>query len=96
MANYGTPSIGNLTSLFEYANTVTNSMFGPVLVLITFLIAFIALMKWRMENALLSSLFVTFVISVLLWSAGLIMGEIVAWLMVALAGVLVMQWFNSQ
>ena len=95
MANYASPSIQNLTAIFEYANTITGSMFGVSIVLMTFIISFISMMRFQMEHALLSSMFITFVIATLLWAAGLVASQFVIWIVVALAGIIVMQWFNS-
>lgn len=65
---YSLPVILNYTSLFTYANEVTDGVFG-LLSLITFtIVLFMGLINrgWKMEVAAPSSLLVAFIISLLL------------------------------
>ena len=73
MPNFDTPNIGNLTSIFTYANTITSGWLGYAMLIMIFVISFIAMIRWKTDDALIASLFLTTVIGVFLYIMGLCM-----------------------
>ena len=65
-------SAGSIKELFAYSNTVTNDLFMTLFLVCIFFVFFIALKRYSFTDALLSSSFMTFVLSLFLLMADLI------------------------
>ena len=91
MANFDTPVIENLTSIFTYSNTITDGWFGYSILIMAFVISFVAMIKWRSDDALISSLFLTTVIAVFLFVAGLIQAFGIIYPLLGLIGIAVVK-----
>lgn len=72
MANFDMPVVQNLTGLFMAGNDLTSGWFGYSLIIMVFAIAFISMIKWKSDEALISSLFLTTIIAVFLYLLGLV------------------------
>jgi len=67
---------GNLMSVFLVANEVTSGWFGIMILLSTFIIAFISLMQVSdKRTAFATSSFVSFIIAIMLRASGLIVDD---------------------
>lgn len=66
------PNITTIYSAFEYANTVTENLFGAGIIFSIFTILFVVFRRYGSFNAFAASSFITFVLSVMLRGTGLI------------------------
>lgn len=82
---YPMPVITNLTSLVLYANTITSNLFMPAMLLIIFIIALFAMIRWGTENSILTATFITTVIAILMRAGGFIADWVVVTLIIILA-----------
>ena len=62
----------NISSLFIYANDVTRQSFSIFLLLTIFFVVSLVLMKWGFEKAVLTSSWITCVLSLFFLSMGMI------------------------
>lgn len=65
-------SVGNYTSMFEYVNVITNSYFGPTLVLMIFAIVFMTMGVVDIKRSALVAGHISFVMTLVLWIAGIV------------------------
>jgi|TARA_R100000501_G_C2629618_1_gene124393 hypothetical protein len=79
---------GSLLSVFQVANEVTSSWFGKMILLSVFVIALVSLMQVSdKKTAFATSSFVTFLISILLRTTGLMNDDfIIVFILVLLVG----------
>ena len=71
------PNITGYEDLFEYSNEITNNMFGISLLLIIFMVSFVASKNLPTEKAFSISCFTTYMASIFLAIMHLISGEII-------------------
>ena len=76
VTNFNAPNVTSLGGLVIFANTVTSGMWAAMLLITIFTIAFLSLKQYRTEAALPTATFITFIIAVFLWWAGLIASSI--------------------
>ena len=78
----------------QWTGMVTNNYFGILLLLITFLIAWVSISYTdRGQNALMGSTFITFIIGMILWLIGLLS---LHWVVLLLLGVAVTAFFGMK
>jgi len=58
--------------MFTYSATITNWWFGPVIVLLIFLIAFISMKEYRTAVAWTAASFITALLAIFLWTIGVV------------------------
>lgn len=68
---YPTPDFANLTSIFVYANSVTNNLFAPLLLMAMFII-FSIISKGSLTGRLLIASFLCTIFSIIFMGIGLI------------------------
>ena len=77
-------------AVFEYANTVTNGLFGVVIVGATFGVSFLSLSGYAKEKTIVSSLFVTTIVALLLSAVGLVDASVLTIFALATAAAFIM------
>jgi hypothetical protein len=73
--NWTIPADGqfdNLTGIASYYGTISTGWFWPMILVAIFMVAYITLSRYTTMRALLASSFMTWVLSILLFYAGLI------------------------
>ena len=65
-------NMSGLGSILTYANTISGGIFGYVMLLAIWLVFFLGLKKPEFEKSALASTFITFVVSVLFASLGIV------------------------
>ena len=77
-APYPVPNITSFTGIFETVNEYTSNVAMPMVVLIIVLVSFILLNKqdkYSMSGSLLYAFTIGFILSSMLWAAGLLEGK---------------------
>jgi hypothetical protein len=69
---YSSPNITGFLGLFTYMNTITGNWFWTLVTLAIFIVAYVSLSYYGFKNAILSSLFVTTVLAILLRMGSLV------------------------
>jgi len=94
---YPTPSFNTSTGLFEYVNTITDNWSFILFLLAAVSILFLIMHQkgYKTSSCLAVSLFLTFVLSSMLWAAGLIAGQIVVLFLTLSLGAIVYSMFDS-
>ena len=69
---YSTPAITSVVDLFTFANTETGYMFASVILIGFFMVSFMTLKHFSVQRAFASASFTTFLISIMLFSAGIV------------------------
>lgn len=89
---YNLTNYTNATNLFEMAvasNQLSGGLMFIIVLVVVLLISFVALRPKYDAGAYLASAFITFVLSVMLWSVGLVVDKVViaffVWLMLLVA-----------
>lgn len=70
LTNY--TNVSNLLDMAVEANTLTGGKFGPVVLLLTYAVAFVSLKNYSSVDAFLASSFITAVLAGFLWVVGLV------------------------
>ena len=70
------PNITRSYELLTYANTVTGGVFGAVVVLSTFIIAYVAMKDYRSTAAFAASSFITCLVAILMRILGALQDDI--------------------
>ncbi len=81
------PNVSNYQELMQYNNTITNNMFGPVLLLIIFMVCFIATKgnRYSTGTAFTFASFTTMISSTMLAIIGIVSSEIILFLIIIVA-----------
>ena len=96
MYSYPT-NITNLAGLALWANSVTGSLFWPLILLGLFAIMFFSLKNYPMERSFATSSFVTAIIGIMFYLIGLVSAYIVVGIMVVTAiSVIVLRNSNNR
>lgn len=66
------PNFTNIPGLVSYTNTITNGLMPYLFIIGLWFIIFAALSAYRKQESILTSTFVTFIVSTLFWAAGYI------------------------
>lgn len=82
---YATPNITGLFDVMEYANTVTDGLFGTGLIMTVYFVLFLVFKRYGDEVAFGAASFITLTLTTVLWGVGLV-DEILVILMAILTG----------
>lgn len=82
---YAEPNITNYVDMFQYANTVTNDMFGVGTIFTFVIITFLATSHFPLQKSAMYASFVGYVMSVLFLIMGLVQEQIAYILLIVMA-----------
>jgi len=68
---YPTPAVTDLIGIMQYAQTVTNGIFSPVVLVLIFIVSFLSLKRFETKTALPASLFITSLCALFFYLMGL-------------------------
>lgn len=92
---YPTPQMTSYVDFFSYMNTITGGMFWIVALLGILLISLIFLLRYGFDDALLPSLFITTVLSVLMRIGNLVPDWFVGFLIILTALVVLYRYLSN-
>ena len=69
---YAYPNATDLLGIFTYANTITENLFGTVIMFTIWVLLFLAMGNQPPQKSLTAASFITVIVGALFWAAGII------------------------
>jgi len=94
---YPQPVFNSTTDMFSYVNTITDNWSFILFLIASAAILFLIMHQknYKTSSCLVVSLFLTFVLSSMLWAAGLVAGQIVVLFLTMSLGAIIYSMFDS-
>ena len=92
---YATPSVTSFLSYLAYMNTITGNLFWTLVSITILITLFISFSVFRFKQAAIASLFIAFVLTVLLRMGGLVSDVLVGLYIIVLAFAALYAKFSS-
>lgn len=89
------PNITRPYEMVTYVNTVTDNYFGPVVLLIIFIVAFMALKNYKTSTTFATSIFITTLFALLFRAAGWVGDPVVIGMILASVAGIAFLWFDK-
>lgn len=93
---YPSENISSVIGLMDYANSITNGFLGLGILLVISVISFLVTKNYSSDKAFGFSMFITFLVALLLRFMNLITDAIFYIVIISFAGVTIYLWYSRQ